>query len=58
VLEMLSRVILLYDYYCIMNRSEATICLDAQRGALGGPLSGGKRDGLAWGLRLQAGPLI
>jgi hypothetical protein len=48
VLEMLSRVILLYDYYCIVNRSEATICLDAQRGALGGPLSGGKRDGLAW----------
>jgi hypothetical protein len=57
-LELLSRVIQLYNYYCIAIGAKRLSAFDAQRGALGGLLSGGKRDGLAWGLRLQAGPLI
>jgi hypothetical protein len=56
-LEALSRVIPLYDYYCIAIGAKLLSVLMLKEG-LGRAAVWGKRDGLAWGLRLQAGPLI
>jgi hypothetical protein len=50
-LELLSRVIQLHNYYCIAIGGKLLSVLMLKEGPLGGPLSVGKRDGLALGLK-------